>query len=210
MTARRDVTLPVPFCTRLEQAGGPGSKAEYGEVFLKPEIAIVLAAFATLAACSPATENPAEAAAGAKFSTNVPMSEYMGHVVDPAAFLYWQNSGSDITAEGEKERYPTTDEGWDVLVTGATTLIEAGNTLQLAHRVRQPAADWNRYAQMLSERATTALAAAEKHDKAAVFEEGGKLYEVCVACHEQFVVEPQLEGSGPAGGDPLPELPAKK
>ncbi|MEW5686773.1 MAG: hypothetical protein AB1942_17790 [Pseudomonadota bacterium] len=177
---------------------------------MKPEFAIIAAACVALAACSPAKKDDASAVGGAKFSTNVPMSEYMGHVVDPAAFLYWHNSGSDITAEGEKERYPTTDEGWDVLVTGATTLIEAGNTLQLPHRVRQPAADWNKYAQLLSERATTALAAAEKHDKQAVFEEGGKLYEVCVACHEQFVIEPQLESSGPAEGDPLPKLPQKK
>jgi hypothetical protein len=177
---------------------------------VKLRFATIAATCAVLAACSPAKPDAAKVAEGAKFNTSVPMSEYMGHVVDPAAFLYWHNSGSDITAEGEKERYPTTDEGWDVLVNGATALVEVGNTLQLPHYVRQPSADWNKYAQQLSERAVIALAAAEKHDKQAVFDEGGKLYEVCVACHEQFVIEPQLETTGPAEGDPLPSLPKKK
>lgn len=177
---------------------------------MRLRFATLAATFIALAACSRAGQDEAKATAGAKFNTDIPMTEYMGHVVDPAAFLYWGNSGSDITEEGEKERYPTTKEGWDVLVTGATTLVEAGNTLQMPHRVRAPVADWNRYAQMLSQRALAARAAAEKQDKHAVFEEGGKLYEVCVACHEQFVIKPQLEGSGPADGDPLPALPEKK
>ena len=177
---------------------------------MKFEAVVIAAACAALSACSPANQGGKAVAGDAKFNTDIPMTEYMGHVVDPAAFLYWGNSGSDITEEGEKERYPTTDEGWDVLVTGATTLVEVGNTLQLPHRVRQPVADWNRYAQMLSTQAMAARDAAEKHDKAAVFAEGGKLYEVCVACHEQFVVQPQLESSGPAEADPLPELPERK
>ncbi len=177
---------------------------------MKPIVPMIAAACAVLAACSPAGDKPAKGAAEAKFNTDIPMTEYMGHVVDPAAFMYWGNSGSDVTEEGEKERYPTTPEGWDVLVTGATILVEAGNTLQLPHRVRQPEADWNKYSRMLSERAMIARAAAEKKDKQAVFDEGGRLYEVCVACHEQFVIQPQLESTGPAEGAPLPKVPEKK
>lgn len=166
---------------------------------------VLVACAAALAACSP--KGPAAKGAGEpKFNSDLPMTEFMGHVVDPAAFLYWSNSGVDVTEEGEKERYPTTDEGWDVLVTGATTLVEVGNMLQLPGRVREPAADWNRYSQMLSERAMIARAAAEKHDKEAVFAEGGKLYEVCVACHEQFVIQPQLKAEGRPAADPLPEV----
>jgi hypothetical protein len=33
---------------------------------------------------------------------------------------------------------------------------------------------------------------------------------VCVACHEQFVIEPELKANGPAKGDPLPTLPEAK
>lgn len=171
---------------------------------------VTLAALAALlGACQPQNAAAPKASAAAKFNTDLPMTEVMGHVVDPAAFLYWNNSGSVITAEGEKDRYPTTDEGWDVLVTGASTLVEAGNMLQLPHHVREPAADWNRHAQMLSARAMTARAAAEKHDKQAVFDEGGRLYEACVACHEQFIIEPELKANGPAKADPLPTLPKR-
>ena len=173
--------------------------------------------FLVLAACAVALvgcqqQKPgAKALADAKFNSDLPMNEFMGHFVEPASFLYWNNSGSEITAEGERERYPTTDEGWDVLVTGAITLVEAGNALQLPGRPREPVAEWNKYAQMLSERAMIARAAAEKHDKQAVFDEGGRLYEVCVACHEKFIIEPQIKAEGLPKADPLPSAePSKK
>ena len=163
------------------------------------------------AACSPpAPGKAARAAAEARFNTDLPMTEFMGHFVDPAAFMYWKGSGVDITEAGERDLSPTTDEGWDVLVTGATMLVEAGNILQLPGRTRAPEADWNRYSRMLTEQALIARAAAEKHDKKAVFDEGGRVYEVCVACHEQFVIDPELKANGAAEGDPLPSLPKGK
>lgn len=167
---------------------------------------LVLAACAVaLASCQQQTP-ASKALAQAKFNSELPMSEFMGHFVDPAAFLYWNNSGSEVTEAGEKDRYPTTDEGWDVLVTGAITLVEAGNALQLPGRVREPVAEWNKYAQLMSERAMIARAAAEKHDKQAVFDAGGRLYEVCVACHEKFIIEPQLKAGGQPEAAPLPEV----
>lgn len=171
---------------------------------------ITLAACAALlTACSQG--KPAAPKAGeAKFNTDLPMSEFMGHFVDPAAFMYWKGSGTMIDEKGEHDLSPTTDEGWDVLVTGATMLIEAGNVMQLPGRTRAPEADWNKYAQLLSDRAVIARAAAEKRDKQAVFDEGGKVYEVCVACHEQFVIEPDIKANGVAKGDPLPAVPEPK
>jgi hypothetical protein len=174
---------------------------------------ITLAAcMAALAACTP--QKPAATktadAAQPKFNTDLPMDEFMGHVVDPASFMYWKGSGTMIDEKGEHDLTPTTDEGWDVLVSGASILMEAGNMLQLPGRVRAPEADWNRYAQQLTERAAIARAAAEKHDKKGVFDEGGHVYEVCVACHEQFVIQPDIRANGPAKGDPLPSIPNLK
>ena len=157
---------------------------------------------AVLAACSPQKPAPkaGEISAAAKFNTDLPMTEFMGHVVDPAAFMYWKGSGTMIDEKGEHDLSPTTDEGWDVLVSGATILMEAGNSLQLPGRVRAPEADWNKYAQMLTDRALIARKAAEAHDKKGTFEEGAKVYEVCVACHEQFVIQPDIKANGPAKG----------
>ena len=172
---------------------------------------LTLAAFAVaLSACSPGKPDGPKISAGAKFNTELPMSEFMGHFVDPAAFMYWKASGTDITEAGERDLSPTTDEGWDVPVTGATMLMEAGNALQLPGRTRAPEADWIKYAQLLTERAGIARTAAEKHDKKAVFDEGGRVYEVCVACHEQFVIAPELKANGPASGAPLPSVPGAK
>lgn len=165
---------------------------------------------ALLTACSPAKPAGPKISAQAKFNSDLPMTEFMGHFVDPAAFMYWKASGTEITEQGERDLSPTTDEGWDVPVSGATMLMEAGNALQLPGRVRAPEADWIKYSQMLTERAAIARAAAEKHDKKGVFEEGGRVYEVCVACHEQFVIQPELKANGPAKGNPLPTLPEGK
>ena len=171
---------------------------------------ITLAACAALlTACSPGKpKTPAAPAAGAvKYDVDLPMAELMGHVVDPAAWTYWRGSGTEVTEKGERDLSPTDEEGWVQLENGAATLREAGNLLQLPGRVREPAADWNRYAQELSARAIAAKTAAEKHDKKAVFDEGGRVYEVCTACHKQFVIDPQLKAQGGPGSATLVPFP---
>lgn len=75
-------------------------------------------------------------------------------------------------------------------------------------RPRAPEADWNRFAQQLTDTAIAAKAAAEKHDEKGVFDLGGKIYEICTACHEEYVIQPQLKATGPAQGAPLPDWPA--
>src|SRR5439155_5024100 len=137
----------------------------------------------------------------------LPMTEFMDHVVDPAAFAYWRGSGTEVTAKGERDLSPTTEEGWLEVENGAAVLIEAGNALQLPGRARAPAADWNRYAQLLTTRAVAAKAAAEAKDRKAVFDDGGRLYEVCTACHKQYVIDPMLKAGGRPVGAPLPPWP---
>ena len=170
-------------------------------------IVTVTACAALLAACSP--QKPP--AAAAKFNTSLPMTEFMDHVIDPAAFAYWHGSGTEITKAGERDLSPTTEEGWVALENAAATLIAAGDALQVTGRARAPEADWNRFAQALSARAAEAKDAAEKKDKAAVFADGAKIYEVCTACHKQYVINPMLADqarTGPPPSRPLPPWPA--
>lgn len=168
---------------------------------MKPYLPLAACALA-LMACTP-KKPEAPPAAQAQFNTDLPMAELMGHVVDPAAWTYWRGSGSEVTEKGEKDLTPTTEEGWTQLENGAATLIEAGNLLQMPGRVRAPEADWNRYARDLTTRAIAAKAAAEKHDTQGVFDEGGRVYEVCTACHKQFVIDPQLQAQGGPGTSTL-------
>lgn len=169
------------------------------------------AAAAMLAACSP--HKPAQPAAAApstpaKFNTDLPMDELMGHVVDPASFTYWKGSGEEVTSAGTKDLSPTTQEGWESLESAAASLIEVGNMLQLPGRPRTPEGDWNRYAQQLTAEAVQGKAAAEKHDKQAVFTAGARIYQVCTACHKEYVIDPQLKAQGGEPPGKLPDIPA--
>lgn len=134
------------------------------------------AAAALLIACQPRPDKPA-----------LPMNELMGHVIDPAAFQIWNNSGVDVDESGEHERYPTTDEGWTVIENGAATVAESAALLKLKGRPKDPVADWNRWADMMQTRALEVMKAAEARDKQAVFDTGGRLYEACQGCHLQFI-----------------------
>ena len=175
---------------------------------MKSVIAMTVCA-TLLAACSP--QKPAAPVAQAKFNSSLPMTEFMDHVIDPASFAYWHGSGTEITKAGERDLSPTTEEGWVALENAAATLIEAGNALQVTGRARAPEADWNHFAQDLSARAAEAKDAAEKKDKAAVFADGAKIYEVCTACHKEYVIGPMLADqarTGPPPSRPLPPWPA--
>jgi hypothetical protein len=165
---------------------------------------------ALLAACSPQKKAaaPTPPPAPVKFNTSLPVDELMAHVVDPASFVYWKGAGAEITAKGERNLAPTTEEGWEALESGAATLIEAGNMLQLPGRPRAPEKDWDAFAQQLTDLAIPAKAAAEKHDEKGVYESGAKIYQVCTNCHEEYVIQPQLKATGPAPGNPLPDWPA--
>jgi hypothetical protein len=173
-------------------------------------VLLITACAALAAACTPQKPKAPAAAAGAaaKFDTDLPMAEFMDHVVDPGAFMYWKGSGSYTDMKGEHSNAPTTEEGWETLVSGATIVMEAGNLLQLEGRGRAPLDHWNAYAQRLTAQGKTARAAADKHDEKAVFEEGAKLYQVCVDCHEEYVIQPMIKANGPAKGNPLPDFPA--
>lgn len=163
-------------------------------------------------AAQPKAGAPVQLSPLARLNTDLPMDEFMGHVVDPASFVYWKGSGDEISAKGDRKLAPTTEEGWENLESAAATLIEAGNMLQLPGRARhlpdRPDSDWYHHAQELTRRAVIAKAAAAKHDEAAVYKAGADLYEECTACHEEYVIQPQIKANGPAQGAPLPDWPA--
>jgi hypothetical protein len=170
------------------------------------------ACIALLAACNQKPAQPAEPVAKYNVDT-LPIPELMGHVVDPASFAYWKGSGTEETAEGTKQLAPTTQEGWENLESAAAVLIEAGNLLQLPGRPRDipkyaPKDKWMAYAQQLTAEAVLAKAAAEKKDANGVYVEGAKLYQICTACHKDYIIDPMLRAGGRPVGTPLPDWPA--
>jgi len=111
--------------------------------------------------------------------------QLMERVIDPAADVIWDSVKSVITETGTKEIAPSTSEEWDNVRNGATVLAEAGNLLMIEGRARDRDG-WIRYANALTEAATSAMDAAEAKNTAAVFDAGGNIYKVCAACHARY------------------------
>ncbi len=161
---------------------------------------------ALLTACSP--QKPAEPASLAKYNVDaLDVKHFMAQVVDPNSDALWAASGTSDTAKGVVDNYPKTDAGWELMQSQAAVLIEAGNALQLPGRPRAPEADFDKFAQQLTAQAILVKAAVDKKDKQGIYDEGAKLYLVCVACHAEYLIGPLVKGGGRPAGT-LPNFPA--
>ncbi|NBC23865.1 MAG: hypothetical protein GVY21_10355 [Gammaproteobacteria bacterium] len=119
--------------------------------------------------------------------------QLMNWVMDPAADVIWGSAGYVITVEGEQDLQPTDDEGWAEVRNAAAVITESGNLLMLPGRSQGD--DWNEFSAGIVTIGQRAMAAAEAQDADALFEVGGQLYNVCVACHQIYM----LEEDGEAG-----------
>lgn len=152
--------------------------------------------------------SPKPAPSPAKFNTEaLDLKSFMANVVDPNSDALWAASGTAETAQGVKDNTPTTEEGWAAMQSQAAVLIEAGNALQLPGRPRAPEADFYKYAQQLTAQAILVKAAVDKRDKQGIYDEGAKLYQVCVACHAEYMIGPLIKSGGRPAGT-LPAFPA--
>lgn len=112
--------------------------------------------------------------------------QLMNWVMDPAADVIWGSAGSVLTMEGEQSLAPTTDDGWADVRNAAAVVAESGNLLMLPGRSK--GADWNEFSRAIVTMGERAIAAAEAHDEESLFEVGGQLYNVCVACHQLYML----------------------
>ena len=122
--------------------------------------------------------------------SNLEMHDFMGWVLDPLADVIWSSAGTITTVEGVEDLAPTTQEGWDEVRNAAATIAEIGNLLQGPGY--SEGEDWSEYAQGLTSTAMLLIEAAEQQDDQKVFDLGGQLYNVCVACHQLYML-PEYE-----------------
>lgn len=139
-----------------------------------------LACVAVLASCT----EEAEVEAG--YQPQLEMHDFMGWVLDPLADVIWRSAGTITTLEGVEDLAPTTQEGWDEVRNAAATIAEIGNVLQIPGYSQGD--DWNEYARGLTSTGLRLIEAAEQQDDALVFDYGGQLYNVCVACHQLYML----------------------
>lgn len=113
--------------------------------------------------------------------------QMMNWILDPQADVIWGAAGAIITLEGTQDLAPTTEEGWNEVRNAAAMIAEVGNLLIMPGHARA-GADWIEFAQGLQATAVQLIDAAERQDADAVFDLGGQLYNVCVACHQLYVL----------------------
>jgi hypothetical protein len=116
------------------------------------------------------------------------MQGLMHWVLEPAADVVWDSAGSVLTVAGEEDLAPVDDAGWEAVGHAAAVLAESGNLLMLPGRA-EPEADWLEYATAMIDVGERLMTAAEARDDDAVFDLGGQLYNVCVACHQRYAIE---------------------
>ena len=115
------------------------------------------------------------------------LHDTMTWVLDPAADVIWGSAGWVLTAEGTDDLTPTTEEGWDEVRHSAAVLAESGNLLLMPHLVPEGDEEaWIEFSRGMTRVAQEALAAVDARDSAALFETGGHLYNVCLACHQVY------------------------
>lgn len=155
---------------------------------------LALATLALLAGCAPKAPAKAEAPQAVQ---SVALVELMGHVIQPAADGVWSRQGYEVTVDGEHDTFPTTDEGWLEAENASATVAEVAKLLLTLER-RLEGDQWLASAQALNKAGHEAFEAAEARDKQAFFEAGGRIYEACTSCHEQYIKLPAEGASAPA------------
>lgn len=119
--------------------------------------------------------------------------QFMAWVLEPASDVIWDSAGAIITLAGEESLAPVDQAGWDRVRNAAAVVAESGNLLLLPGRSK--GADWDEFSRAMTRMGERAMAAAQAQDADAVFEVGGQLYNVCVACHQVYF-RPEQEAAG--------------
>lgn len=153
---------------------------------LRKKIAVyaaLLVAASWFTGCAQEPETPAP-----PYEPVLDIHDLMNSVLDPATDVIWAAAGAVITADGEQDLAPVDDAGWQAVFNAAAVVSETGNLLMLPGRA-EDSGDWMEYSAALIATGKEAMAAAEAKDAQAVFDIGGKLYLVCVACHQGYSMD---------------------
>jgi len=90
-------------------------------------IFLVFPVFCILASCAPA-------APPSDYNVVATIKDIMDSAVDPSADYIWESLGTEVSAEGVKEKRPANDEEWKEERRKAVLLVEAANLLLMPGR----------------------------------------------------------------------------
>ena len=112
--------------------------------------------------------------------------ELMESLIAHAAEEYWGAVRIIIDANGVTKHFPETDEDWEEVWAAGISLAESGNLLMMPPRGID--AEWNRISAKLIDVGVDAAAAALTRDPDAVLEAGERVYNVCLECHDRYLL----------------------
>ena len=154
------------------------------------------------------------------------IQELMLQLIDPSADAIWDAVGIVVTAEGEEEKRPATEEEWLRLRGHALRLVEASKLLSAPGRaVAAPGvrsenpgielhpedtqslidADpeaWSAMARALQHESVKMLQAIDRRDADGLFDNGETLDMACEACHRRYWYPDNAASYGKAGQPP--------
>jgi mono/diheme cytochrome c family protein len=81
---------------------------------------------------------------------------------------------------------PKDDKEWETVQNAALALAEAGNLLMIPGRAKDNA-EWMKRAESLIDVSVKAKKAADEKDADAVIKIGYEIFDVCAACHDQYM-----------------------
>tara|TARA_B100000700_G_scaffold287010_1_gene342364 strand:+ start:824 stop:1252 length:429 start_codon:yes stop_codon:yes gene_type:complete len=116
------------------------------------------------------------------------MHDLMAHLLTPASEAIWESSGYVITEEGEFSLEPKNQEEWERVLYGAKVITESAYLLNIPSRSKNRK-EWVIFAGLLEDVGEKAFEAAENKDAESLFEIGAELYQVCVSCHQVYMIE---------------------
>lgn len=153
---------------------------------------ITVTGMGCLAMAAALAEGPADS------QSQLPIEEFMGHVMQRNAEQLWQWTSFESDATGERSGKPVSGEDWESAESDALTLQQLSYALEHSvYRIDDPA--WDRHLAAFRTEASASAAAAERKDFAALQRAGDQINAQCIACHLTFA--PEIEAPPP----PLPE-----
>ena len=128
---------------------------------------------------------PTSCARQPAFKPIASVKQLMEATIHPSSEIVFDAVGTIVSANGVEEIAPKNDEEWAMVRRTALTLAESGNLLMIGERAKDQG-DWIKLSRALVDAGVVAMKAAEARNPEALFEAGGKLFEVCQQCHVQY------------------------
>lgn len=114
--------------------------------------------------------------------------ELMEGPIQHSAEVYWGSVSTIVDANGITEHYPMNDEEWEAVWAAAISISESGNLLMMSPRA-EAEGGWMKHSADLVTIGVEARKAAESKNPEKVLELGEQVYNVCVACHMEYITE---------------------